>query len=490
MANHLLSKSSFIKGIQCDKQLYLYKYHYNWMDKVSESQQAIFNRGTNVGVLAQQLFANGTIATDDPRKSDEAVAKTKALIEKGCQVIYEAAFLYDNILVISDIIVKEGRKWNIYEVKSSTSISETYLLDASIQYYVLLNCGIEINDISIIYINNQYIRNGNLNIQSLFNIESIIDKVTLQQDFVARETSRLKEVLKGKVIPQIPIGKQCSDPYPCSFMGYCWRDVPEYSVFDIANLKTEKKFELYNQGYIKLEDIPTNYGLNDKQWMQVNSHITNETIIDKAAIKEFLSDITYPLYFMDFESFMPAIPMFNGSRPYQQIPFQYSLHYMRNNGSTLEHFEFLADATGDPRIPFITKLLNDTINDGVILVYNKSFEITRLKEIAKDFPEFSIEIEKRISRIVDLMIPFQKRYYYTPGMKGSYSIKYVLPALVSGLSYDNLEIKEGGTASSVFESLYYETDLFSCAEIKKDLLEYCKMDTLAMVEIFKILQNI
>ncbi len=490
MANHLLSKSSFIKGIQCDKQLYLYKYHYNWMDKVSESQQAIFNRGTNVGVLAQQLFANGTIATDDPRKSDEAVAKTKALIEKGCQAIYEAAFLYDNILVISDIIVKEGRKWNIYEVKSSTSISETYLLDASIQYYVLLNCGIEINDISIIYINNQYIRNGNLNTQSLFNIESIIDKVILLQDFVARETSRLKEVLKGKVIPQIPIGKQCSDPYPCSFMGYCWRDVPEYSVFDIANLKTEMKFELYNQGYIKLEDIPINYGLNDKQWMQVNCHITNETIIDKVAIKEFLSDITYPLYFMDFESFMPAIPMFNESRPYQQIPFQYSLHYMRNNGSTLEHFEFLADATGDPRIPFITKLLNDTINDGIILVYNKSFEISRLKEIAKDFPEFSIEIEKRISRIVDLMIPFQKRYYYTPAMKGSYSIKYVLPALVSGLSYDNLEIKEGGTASSVFESLYYETDLFSCTEIKNDLLEYCKMDTLAMVEIFKILHNI
>ena len=490
MANHLLSKSSFLKGIQCDKQLYLYKYHYNWMDKVSESQQAIFNRGTSVGIRAQQLFANGTTATDDPRKSDEAVVKTKALIEKGCQVIYEAAFLFDNILVISDIIVREGSKWNIYEVKSSTSISETYLLDASIQYYVLLKCGIEINDISIIYINSQYVRNGDLSIQSLFNIESVKERVLLQQEFVIREASRLKDVLKGKVIPQIPIGKQCSDPYPCSFMGYCWKDIPEYSVFDIANLKTDKKFELYNQGYIKLEDIPPNYNLNDKQWMQINCHINNEPIIDKVSIKEFLSDITYPLYFMDFETFMPAIPMFNGSKPYQQIPFQYSLHYIRDNGSTLEHFEFLADATGDPRIPFITKLLNDTRNDGIILVYNKSFEISRLKEIAQDFPEFSLEIEKRINRIADLMIPFQKRYYYTPEMKGSYSIKYVLPALVRGLSYDNLEIKEGGTASSVFESLYYETDLFRCVEIRKDLLEYCKMDTLAMVEIFKILKII
>jgi hypothetical protein len=193
---------------------------------------------------------------------------------------------------------------------------------------------------------------------------------------------------------------------------------------------------------------------------------------------------------MDFETFMPAVPLFNNSRPYQQIPFQYSLHYKKDKDAELEHFEFLAEASRDPRLPFIKKLLNDTKAEGIILVYNKAFEITRLNEIARDFPEFNKEIDERINRIVDLMIPFQKKYYYTPEMKGSYSIKYVLPALVPEMNYNNLEIKEGGKASIAFESLYYETDLFKTAEIRTNLLEYCKMDTLAMVEILnKLIKN-
>ncbi len=488
MAKHLLSKSSFIKGIQCDKQLFLYKYHYDLMDKVTESQQAVFDRGTNVGILAQKLFPGGSIATEDPRKSDKAINKTIELLEQGANVVYEAAFLFNDILVINDIIVKEGNQWSVYEVKSSTSISETYLLDASIQYYVLKNCGLNIKDISIIYINNQYVRNGELDIQSLFNIESVKELVLTELDFVEKETERLKLVLKKKQIPDIPIGLQCSNPYKCSFWGYCWKDIPEYSVFDIANLKTEKKFELYNNGHVNLEDVPTDFKLNDNQRMQVESHINNKIFLDEEAIKDFVSGIKYPIYFMDFETFMPAVPLFDNSRPYQQIPFQYSLHYKKDKNAELEHFEFLADANGDPRLPFIKKLLDDTKAEGTILVYNRAFEITRLNEIARDFPEFNKEIDKRINRIVDLMIPFQKKYYYTPEMKGSYSIKYVLPALVPEMNYNELEIREGGTASIAFESLYYETDLFKTAEIRKNLLEYCKMDTLAMVEILNKLQ--
>lgn len=193
---------------------------------------------------------------------------------------------------------------------------------------------------------------------------------------------------------------------------------------------------------------------------------------------------------MDFETFMPAVPLFNNSRPYQQIPFQYSLHYKKKSGSEPVHYEFLAEANRDPRQKFLIKLLNDTKDNGTILVYNKSFEITRLKEMAKDFPEFAYEIEERISRIVDLMFPFQKKYYYKPEMKGSYSIKKVLPALIPELKYDDLEIKEGSTASSAFESLYYESDLFKIEEIRTNLLNYCKMDTLAMVEILNHLINV
>jgi len=485
MGQHLLSKSSFIKGIQCEKQLYLYKYHYGWMDEVSTSQQAVFKRGTDVGILAQDLFPGGVIATEDPKKTGEAVERTKNLIEKGNRVIYEAAFEFDGILVISDIIVRDGKRWNIYEVKSSTSISETYQLDAAIQYYTLINSGLGIKDISIIYINNQYIRQGGLDINSLFNISSVRELILEMQNLIKSEAKRLKEVLKQKDIPAVPIGTQCFNPYQCSFFGTCWKNVPEYSVFDIANLKIEKKFELYNNGYIKLEDIPDSYKLNDKQRMQVDCHVNNKIVIDKKAVKEFLSGIKYPVYFMDFETFQPAVPIFNESKPYQQIPFQYSLHYKVSEDSPPEHYEFLAEAEGDPRVPFITKLLEDTKRRGIILVYNQAFEITRLKEIARDFPEFSKGIEYMIRRVADLMAPFQRRYYYTPEMKGSYSIKYILPALVPEMSYDKLAIKEGGTASAAFESLYNEEDIFRKEEIRKNLLEYCKMDTLAMVEVLE-----
>ncbi len=459
------------------------------MDKVSASQQAVFDRGTGVGILAQKLFPDGIVATEDPRKSADAAAKTKSLLDSGVSVIYEAAFEFDDILVISDIIVRNGNQWSVYEVKSSTSVSETYLLDASIQYYVLKNCGMNIKDISIIYINNQYVRNGRLDIHSLFRIQSVKDFVLERQGLIVSETRRLKEVLTRKTIPGIPIGVQCFTPYQCSFFGTCWKNVPDYSVFNIANLGIEKKFELYNSGYINLEDVPADYKLNSNQRMQVESHISNKTVIDEEEIKKFLSGIKYPLYFMDFETFMPAVPMFDRSRPYQQIPFQYSLHYIKKENSELEHYEFLAEASGDPRMPFIIKLLDDTKNKGTILVYNKSFEITRLKEIGRDFPEFEDEINKRIDRIADLMIPFQKKFYYKPEMKGSYSIKYVLPALVPEMSYDNLEIKEGGTASMAFESLYFETNMFKINEIRENLLRYCGMDTLAMVEIMKKLKH-
>jgi hypothetical protein len=486
---HLISKSSFIKGIQCDKQLYLYKYHYDWMDEVSESQQAIFNRGHDIGELAQQLFSGGIKAAEDPKKSAQAIERTTELIENGTKVIYEAAFVFDEVLVISDIIVWDGKQWNIYEVKSSTSISDTYYQDAAIQFYVISNC-LKVNDISIVYINNQYVRNGSLELNKLFNIESVKDNVCGLQDFIKSELIRLKKVLKGKEIPDIDIGPHCSNPYQCGFWGYCWKDIPEYSIFNIAGLRGDKKFELYELGYIKLEEVPEDYPLSQTQRLQIESHIGKKSVIDKDNIKKFLSSISFPVYSMDFETFMPAIPMFNGTRPYQQIPFQYSLHYQKTPGGKVEHDEFLADAEGDPREPFLKKLLNDTDGPGIIIVYNKAFEITRLNELATDFPKYANAVDERIGRIVDLMLPFKKKYYYMPEMKGSYSIKSVLPALVPVLSYEGMKIADGGTASAAFESLYYEEDIFKVEEIRKNLLKYCGMDTQAMVEILNVLRKL
>lgn len=491
MASHLLSKSSFIKGLQCEKHLYLYKYHYNEMDELSDMQKAIFKRGTNVGELAHNLFPGGIIAAEgDPPDYEKAIRKTRELIDNGVKVIYEAAFIYNEVLSIADVVVMEKGGARIFEVKSSTSVSETYLNDAALQYYVISSLGIRVKDFSIIYINNQYIRKGDVDLHELFTTESVLRFILPFQKSVKENVNRFKKILLKKQMPHIDIGEHCYNPYTCGFFNYCRKHIPDNSIFDFSGMHLSKKYELYHNGIINLNDVPEDYPLNKNNKLQLEVYRTNKPVIDKKAIKAFISDLKYPLYFMDFESFQPAVPLFRNSKPYQQIPFQYSVFLKKEKNSESSHYEFLAEPGEDSRIKFIETLLKVTKGKGDVLVYNRAFEVTRLNEIARDFPGYAGEIEKFILRIKDLMAPFQKKYYYTPGMKGSYSIKAVLPSLVPELSYDNLEINEGGLASIAYESLQTETDLMITAEIKQQLLEYCKLDTFGMVRILERLEQL
>ncbi len=491
MSSHLLSKSSFIRGVQCEKHLYLYKYHYNEMDQLSEMQKAIFKRGTDVGKIAQQLFPGGIDASPESHLDyDEAIILTSGLLNKKQKVIYEASFNFDDVLSVADIVINEKSGLKVFEVKSSTSISETYIRDAALQYWVISNCGYKIKDFSITYINNQYIRKGELELEKLFISESVLEQILPLQKWVEEKIKRFKVVLNKKAIPKIDIGEHCYDPYVCGFYNYCRKHIPDNSVFDLSGVHLNKKYELYRNGIIKLKDIPDEFNLGKNARLQIQVYKSKKDLIDKTAIKDFLSDLNYPLYFMDFETFQPAVPMFDNSKPYQQIPFQYSLHYKKGKNSKVEHFEFLSDIDSDPRIKFVENLLRDTKGKGEILTYNKSFETQRLKEIAIAFPEYAKEIEERISRIKDLMLPFQKKFYYTNDMQGSYSIKSVLPALIPELSYESLEINDGGQASIAFESLFYETDFIRIDEIRKNLLAYCKLDTYAMVKLLEKLESL
>ena len=338
MGAHLLSKSSFLKGLQCEKGLYLYKHHYDWADELSDSTLAVFETGHNVGRLAQELFPGGCNAEiDDPSKTEERVRLTKEFIDSGCKVIYEAAFLYDGVLVIADIMVRRGKKWKVYEVKSTTSVKDVHFPDAAVQYYVISNCGLDVTDVSIVYINNKYIRHGELDVPELFSIQSVWTEVLEMQYAVEEKIKSFKKLLAKKEIPTVDIGTYCSDPYACSFLGYCWKDVPQNSVFDIGGMQAKKKFALYGDGIVSLMDIPVDYPLNASQYLQVESYRNKTTHIDKKAVREFLDSLSYPLYFLDFETINPAVPLFDNSRPYQQITFQYSLHYMETPGSETQH---------------------------------------------------------------------------------------------------------------------------------------------------------
>lgn len=496
MTGHILSKSTYMRGLKCHKSLYLNKYGKELRDETSDSQQFIFDQGTEIGELAANLFPNGIDLTPESVFDyTESIRRTEELISRKERVIYEAAFLYEGVLCAIDILVFDGKNYKAYEVKGSTSVSDTYIQDASLQYYLITKSGVKLTDISIVHINNGYVKEGEIDINQLFTIQSILTEVLIEQKNIPKNIAEFKKILEKKNnTPPIDIGGHCNSPYSCDFLGHCWKHIPENSIFDLAGLRSEKKFALYNSGIISFDQITKvaeEKYLSDKHKMQVFAELEQRTYIDKENIRSFINDLKFPLYFLDFETIMPAIPLYDNSKPFQQIVFQYSCHILKTKSSNLEHCEFLAQPDeGDPRKPFIVKLIEDCGKIGDILVYNIGFEKARLNELAENYPEYATSINEIIERLKDLMIPFFKRWYYTPEMKGSYSIKAVLPALVPDMSYSDLEIQEGGTASATFTEMAKGTFKGDVAKTRKALIEYCTLDTFAMVKLYEKLKEI
>ncbi len=483
MAKPILSKSTFLRGLQCEKSLWLYKNKYKLKDQISPQQQGIFDQGTNVGVLAQQLFPGGDEVTVKYYEQEKGVALTHQLIEQGATIIYEAAFVFNEVYAAVDILVKDEDGWKAYEVKSSTDVKEVNINDAAIQSYIMTNAGIDLKDISIVHINNEYVKQGTIDVHQLFTIVSVKDDIQNSLAKIPNQVTNFKKLISLSDAPTIDIGPQCSDPYDCDFKGLCWQNIPDYSVFNISRLNKLRKFELYQKGVIQLEDVDLNTEVfNTSQTLQIQAEISGETIIDKPRINAFLNDLNYPLYFLDFETMTSAVPIYDKSRPYQQLVFQYSLHVQEQPSGALQHFEYLAeaDANTDPRKGFVEQVIRECGSSGDVIVYSISFERGKLQDAIVQFPMYEKELANIISRLKDLMIPFQQKWYYDPAMKGSYSIKYVLPAMVPELSYKDLEIQEGGTASLTYTQMVNGSFQGDVNEIRKALLKYCELDTEAM----------
>ena len=488
MSRKYLSKSTFITGLQCPKALYLKKHKPELADEINLAKQNIFDVGNKVGLLAQKLFPGGIDASpENYTKLRESIIYTQDLINNGVDVIYEAGFEYDYVRCFIDILVKKNGTWHIYEVKSSTKVSETYINDASLQYYILKKCGLDIESVSIIHINNNYVKDGDLDIFNFFSTVSVLEKIQNKIDFVPAKLKELHEILLKNKTPKIDIGKQCNKPYECDFKGHCWQNVPDYSVLNISRLKADTKWGLYNSGYVNIKDVPLDTKMSSNQRIQVDCEINKTGLFNKKKIKEFIDNLTDDVFHLDFETVGTAIPVFNGLKSYQQIPFQYSLHHERNK-KIQAHYEFLAPADEDSRELFINSLIKNLQYDGDILVYNIGFERGKLKDLIKFFPKYEDGLQKIIDRMKDLMIPFKEKWYYLPEMQGSYSIKKVLPALVPDLTYKDLSINKGDVASLEFLNLSKKS-LKEQESIRKDLLEYCKMDTFAMFKILEVLRK-
>lgn len=487
-----LSKSQYIRALQCHKSIWLYKNMPELRDTPDAAQESLFNSGYVVGDYAKKLFDGGVEIEFDSANFDAMIAQTKELIASNAPVIYEATFKEKNIFAMADILVKkENNLYDIYEVKASTSVKDYHINDAAIQYYTLSNA-INIDRVYIIHINNGYAKNGEIDVKELFKIEDITEEVLNRQAFIEPNLEAIESVLNGEM-PNIDIGAHCSSPYSCDFSGHCWKHIPKQSVFNLYWMNGSKKFELYYKGIVSFNDIPDDFSLSPTQKLQINSIKTNETHIDKAIIQKFISKVKYPINYFDFETFQNAVPRFDNQRPYQQMPFQYSLHTEHEDGN-LVHKEFLGDEFDDPREALIKQILEDITTDGSIMAYNQSFEISRIKELAAAFPKYSDKLLALVPRFVDLIEPFRGRGYYHPDFNGSFSIKSVLPAMFKDnteLSYKALNIQNGGDASDTYANLHLLKDASQREQIRADLLAYCKLDTLAMVRIFdKLCQSI
>lgn len=507
-----LSKSRYTTFCQCSKALWLRVYHPE-LQPEDPNLQARFDAGNEVGDLAMGLFGpfvEVTTHTAEGKLDLKAmIEKTKHEMNGGNEVICEASFSYEGCYCAVDILRREGSGWAIYEVKSSSSHSgdevllpdkfDKYAVDIAFQRWVLEQCGVKVTGTYLVTINGDYERVGDLDIHQLFRIINLKERVESEYPLVSARVQLAKQILEQEREPERAIGPHCADPYECGFWQYCavqqglTQDEGEPTVFDLYRMKSDKKWEYYNAGKITFEDL-RDEPLSDMQQLQVECTLAGAEHIEPEGIRDFLDGLSYPLYFLDFETFQPIIPPFDHVKPYQQVTFQYSLHIIEHEGGKLIHKEFLAPSDGtDPRRLLAERLCQDIPMNVCSLAYNNAFECTRIKELANLYPDLSAHLLNISDHIVDLITPFRARHYYVPAMGGSFSIKSVLPALFPddpSLDYHNLDerVQNGGDAMTIFPQIQY-MDPNEATATREALLRYCELDTLAMVKVWQKLRE-
>lgn len=471
----MLSKSDFLKFLQCEKYLWLYKHKKDLLVEVSETQQAIFDRGFTVESYAERLLPKGKL---------QMVARAP-FAGKPNQLYARADIVQQN---------EETGLYDIYEVKSTSGVKAEHLPDLAFQKIAFEGAGYKIGRTFLVHLNSEYVRDGEIVPEKLLSVEDVTEDVN---EMVKNITPLIPEALatiEKKEEVQVRIIKQCTTPYACPFIPYCWpqANIPEYSVYDLTGIREKPLIELLDRGVVRVEDVPADIKLTAAQAAQVKVAKSGKTIMEKAKIKKVLARLKYPLYFLDYEAVNPGIPLWDGTRPYQQVCFQYSLHVLRAPGAELEHFEYLAEGQGNPVPGLLAQLRKDIGSDaGSVIVWYKSFEMGRNVEMAEMFPEYREFLEGVNGRVFDLFEIFKKGYFVHPDFRGSNSIKDVLPALVPELDYGNLEdVREGTMASLRWEQVNFGAPMEAGEreKVRWNLLRYCERDTLAMVRVLEVLR--
>jgi hypothetical protein len=478
-----------MRGFQCHKNLYLHVHHPELEPEIDEAQQAIFDQGTQVGLVAQEYYPNGIAIKIQPGNPTKAVDETLQAIQSGAHTIYEATFLYKNIQVKVDILhkPKKSQKWQFIEVKSSTTIKEVHLEDLAVQAWVAEGAGLKVASYHLMYLNNECVFP---NLKNLFNIDDVTKEISIFKKTTPAKVKEIKKILSSSKIPNVDIGPHCEDPYECPFQAHCWKEkkIPEISVFNLYGIG-KKKWSYYEKKILKFKDLPVG-DLSTVQKRIVDCFSTKKRFVNAKGIAKDLASWKFPLYYLDFETINYAIPKHKGTRPYMQVPFQFSCHIETASGK-ISHREYLHEDKSDPRPPFIESLLDAVGSTGSVVSYNKGFEAGIMEALAKSFPKHATKLRAIMSRLVD-PLPIMRANVYDTAFLDSFSIKAVAPTLIGKkLSYENLMVSDGTIAQdSYVQMIEGSAPQSEKVKIRKAMLEYCHLDTLAMVEIVKWLRNV
>ncbi len=471
-----------MRGMQCEKNLWLNLHKPELEAKADAATQMQFDEGNEVGELARKMAGTGVLIDVAHYEYQKAHDATQQAIKNGEKIIFEAAFLHNGLFARADILKKDKNGWHLIEVKKSTGVKEYHIPDASIQTYIVEATGLKIKTISIRYINNEVTFPD---LGDIFGTEDVTDAVReFMNKNIEKNILKFQKIANTKTEPKIKIGEHCDDPFECQFKGYCWKHVPEKSVFDLPTLTLKKKLQLFNAGYGKIKDLnAADYTKATKRAIEVTK--SKKLFVDSKIISDRISEWVYPFYYFDFETIGPAIPRYPGTKPYVQIPFQFSCHVQNSKSSKkLDHFEYLHTKSNDPRPGIIKAMLDGLKTEGSIIAYNKSFEIGVIKKLAEYDSKNKNKLLALIDRFVDPLPIFREAVYH-PDFLGSFSIKAVAPALIGDhLSYDSLTIGNGTEAQSIANQILQgKIKGKELEQTIEALLIYCRQDTMSMVEL-------
>ena len=481
-----LSKSKLLAFRQCPKRLWL-EIHAPQLREDSGATLANYATGHQVGDIARQIYdpaQHGQLIDPQVEGFDEAFARTQTLL-RARQPIFEAGFRAEGALAFADVLLPAGKQWRMVEVKSSTSVKDYHRDDAAVQAFVARACSVPLYSIALAHIDNQWIYPGGGDYQGLLVEVDLTDEAFARTDEVRGWIADAQAVVARKKAPRTATGAQCSDPYECGFLAHCQSQEPqaEHPVHWLPRRGSALKAHIETRGTRELRDLPDDL-LNPTQQRVKAATLSGQAFFDQNAAAQALAGHKLPGFFLDFETIQFGVPIWQGTRPYQQMPFQFSVHRLGRTGR-VAHQAFLDLTGGNPSLPFAQALLAACGERGPVFVYNAAFEQTRIRELAERHPRLAPALHAINDRIVDLL-PVARQHYYHPSQQGSWSIKAVLPALCPDLRYDNLDgVQDGGAAQQAYlEAIAPATSAARKAELERQLLAYCRLDTWAMVRLW------